>query len=126
MQMTMDHYGMGIGGSYSNYSNINAAQMNSASVSNVNPAYYYGVPSNNDSVRVDEMLDFSHAQELFPIASASPLADHNHLIAVKGEQSQTASARNSVSSYDSFANEFYVPVSINCYKTLINENVHRN
>ncbi|XP_078155773.1 GATA transcription factor 2 [Carex rostrata] len=109
MQMTMDHYGMGIGGSYSNYSNINAAQMNSASVSNVNPAYYYGVPSNNDSVRVDEMLDFSHAQELFPIASASPLADHNHLIAVKAEQSQTASARNSVSSYDSFANEFYVP-----------------
>ncbi|KAJ4803066.1 GATA transcription factor [Rhynchospora pubera] len=108
MPMTIDHYGMGmVGGSYSNYSNISAAQMNSAS--NVNPAYYYGVPSNNDSVRVDDMLDLSNAQELFPTASASALADNNHLIAGQGDQSQTASARNSVSSYDSFANEFYVP-----------------
>jgi hypothetical protein len=114
MQMTIDHYGMGmatgIGGSYSNYSNINSAQMNSA---NMNPPYFYGVPSNNDgALRVDDMLDFSHAQELYPTASASALADNGHLIAGQGDQSQTASARNSVSSYDSFANEFYVPVSI--------------
>jgi hypothetical protein len=113
MPMTMDHYGMGmataIGGSYSNYSNINSAQMNSV---NMNPAYFYGVPPNNDGLRVDDMLDLSNAQELFPSASASALADNGHLTGGQGDQSQTVSARNSVSSYDSFANEFYVPVSI--------------
>lgn len=122
--MTMDHYGMGmatgIGASYSNYSNINSAQMNSGSV---NPAHFYGVPSNNESLRVDDMLDFSNAQELFPTASASALADNSHLIAGQGDQSQTASARNSVSSYDSFANEFYVPVSIP-RKIVSKDNVH--
>ncbi|KAJ3681859.1 hypothetical protein LUZ60_014432 [Juncus effusus] len=118
MQMTMDLYGMGISNSYSNITSMNNSHMNGASVSNGNPMYHYGInPANNESLRVDELLDFSNAntQDLFPSVSAVN-HENNHLIMVKSEQSQPASARNSVSSsdlghsyHDSFTNEFYVP-----------------
>jgi hypothetical protein len=113
--------GMGMGTYHHNHaSSITTAPMSShhsggASYSTAHHHHYYGMPPMGDAMRVDDLLDLSTgagAHEFFPTAAAATDKGHQHYSGAMGEPSPTANSSDHQTSLLSFADEFYIPVSI--------------
>jgi hypothetical protein len=113
--------GMGMGTYHHNHaSSITTAPMSShhsggATYSTAHHHHYYGMPPMGDAMRVDDLLDLSTgagAHEFFPTAAAATDKGHQHYSGAMGEPSPTANSSDHQTSLLSFADEFYIPVSI--------------
>lgn len=106
----VEYFGMGVGmgATFSNAANITTPI---TTASGVSPAYLYGLPSATDSLRIDDLLDFSN-QEAFPAAAAAGV---DNLLLPPTEPSSAITGGSSSSDFQSnlhcsFTDELYFPV----------------
>jgi len=114
MAMGVD-LGMGMGTYHHNASSITTAPMSShhsggACYSTAHHHHYYGMPPMGDAMSVDDLSTGAGAHEFFPTAATDKQGHHSG--AMVGDPSPTANSSDHQTSLLSFADEFYIPVSV--------------